>query len=45
MEKKKGNPNEKLDPQSRINKKTFEKNPINGGTPAIEKKDIIIILA
>jgi hypothetical protein len=45
IEKKKGNPEEKLDPQRRMNKKTLEKKPTKGGTPAIEKKEIIIIFA
>jgi len=44
MVKKKGKPKEKCELHRRIKRKSLEKNPTKGGTPAIEKKAIIIIL-
>lgn len=41
MKKKKGNSTKKCEFVSKVNKKTFAKKPQNGGTPAIEKRDII----
>jgi hypothetical protein len=41
IRKNEGNKVKKFDPHKRTNKNNFAKNPKNGGTPAIEKREIV----